>query len=275
VAVLCRVMDVSRSGFYAYMGRYRQPVKADQVRLEATTKEIFKNSGGTYGSRRMARDLQKKDFEIGRYKARTLMNKLDLKVVPAKRFKVTTNSKHNYPVAPNLLNRQFDVKSPDAAWVTDISYIWTREGWLYLAVILDLFSRKVVGWSMSNRMTADLAIEALKMAWWSRKPSEGLIHHSDRGSQYAGHRYQKELKKYKMVCSMSRKGNCWDNAVAERFFRSLKTERTYYRKYNTRDEAKQDIIDYIVMFYNSHRLHSYLDYMSPMEFEKMAIANAA
>ena len=274
MAMLCRTMDVSRSGFYTFMNRRTDPVNPERVILEATAKEAFENSRGTYGSRRMAKELQEEGHDVGRHKARSLMKSLGLRVVPAKRFKVTTNSKHKHPVASNLLNRGFNVGRPDTAWVGDITYIWTREGWLYLAVILDLFSRKIVGWSMSNRMTTDFALEALRMAQWSRKPGKGLVHHTDRGSQYASGLYQKELKRYKMVCSMSRKGNCWDNAVAERFFRSLKSERTDYRKYATREEARQDILDYITMFYNSRRLHSYLGYMSPMKFEKMRMSMA-
>lgn len=268
MAVLCKTMGVSRSGFYTFMRRVTAPINGDRVRLESSAKEKFKDSGNTYGSRRLAEALKKDGHDVGRFKARSLMKKLELRVVPAKRFKVTTDSKHKLPVAPNLLDRQFNVDRPNAAWVGDISYIWTREGWLYLAVILDLFSRRVVGWSLSNRMTTTLPLEALRMAWWSRKPGKGLIHHTDRGSQYASTQYQKELKRYKMVCSMSRKGNCWDNAVAESFFRSLKTERTDYRRYGTREEAKRDIVDYISMFYNSRRLHSTLGYVSPIEYEK-------
>ncbi len=251
------------------MKRDTDPINGVQVKLESDAKDIFGKSGKTYGSRRMLKELNKGGHDVGRYKTRSLMKKLELRVVSAKRFKVTTDSKHNHPVAPNLLNRQFEVDRPDTAWVGDITYLWTQEGWLYLAVILDLYSRRVVGWSMSNRMTTDLPLEALRMAWWSRKPGKGLIHHTDRGSQYCSGQYQNELKRYNMVCSMSRKGNCWDNAVAERFFRSLKSERTDYRRYATRYEASQDIIDYISMFYNSRRLHSYLGYLSPIEFEKV------
>ena len=277
MALLCRTMGVSRSRFYAYLKNAKVPVNGSQVKLESAAREKFNESDKQYGSRRLKNALADAGFDIGRYKTRSLMKKLGLQVVTPKRFKVTTNSKHNHPVAPNLLDRQFDVARPNTAWVGDITYLWTGEGWLYLAVMLDLFSRRVVGWSMSNRMTTELPLEALRMAWWSRKPGEGLLHHTDRGSQYASKQYQKELKRYKMVCSMSRKGNCWDNAVAERFFRSLKSERTDHRRYATRDEARRDIIDYISMFYNSRRLHSYLGYRSPVEFEKakkqMAIAS--
>lgn len=203
------------------------------------------------------------------------MRQLGLRVVPSKRFKVTTNSKHHYPVAPNLLDRQFEVAAPDRVWGTDITYLWTQEGWLYLAVVIDLFSRRVVGWSLDKRMTTTLVIDALTMAVWRRRPSKGLLHHSDRGSQYASYAYQAVLEKCGMVCSMSGKGDCWDNAVVERFFRSLKTERTNHCIYATRQAAKQDVIDYIEMFYNSQRLHSYLGYQNPNDYEAGFLLKAA
>ena len=195
------------------------------------------------------------------------MRRLNLVAKPNKRFKVTTDSNHKHPVAPNLLNRQFQVDRPDTVWASDITYLWTHQGWLYVAVILDLFSRKVVGWSIDRRMTSELVKKALNMAVMYRQPPKGLLHHSDRGSQYASHAYQKELRKHGMVCSMSRKGNCWDNAVVERFFRSLKTEQTNHYRYVNRDAARRDVVDYILMFYNSHRLHSTLGYRSPADFE--------
>ena len=182
-------------------------------------------------------------------------------------MKITTDSNHKLPVAPNLLNRQFEVERPDTVWCTDITYLWTLQGWLYLAVVLDLYSRKIVGWAMSNRMAAPLVKEALSMAYWRRKPGKNLIHHSDRGSQYAGNKYQELLEQYGMVCSMSRKGDCWDNAVVESFFHSLKTEWTTDILYKTRDEARGDVVRYIEMFYNSHRLHSFLGYKNPNGFE--------
>ncbi len=185
-----------------------------------------------------------------------------------RKFKVTTDSKHSLPVAPNLLNREFNAKESDQAYASDITYIWTSEGWLYLAVIIDLFSRQVVGWSMNSRMTASLIMNALRMAIWRRQPGPGLLFHSDRGSQYCSKDFQNMLNKHQMLSSMSRKGNCWDNAVAESFFGSLKTERVFFSSYATRDAARKDIVDYIEMFYNCKRRHSYLGYMSPKEFEK-------
>lgn len=275
VSVLCRVMGVSRSGFYRYQQHFERPRPNGDHELHENVKEIFACSNGTYGSRRMSRALRALGYNIGRYGARSVMRKLGLRVLPTKRFKVTTNSRHDYPVAENLLDRQFEVSAPDTVWGTDITYLWTQEGWLFLAVVIDLFSRKVVGWALDKQMPTKLVTDALRMAVWRRRPPKGLLHHSDRGSQYASHDYQDELKKYGMVCSMSRKGDCWDNSVVERFFRSLKTERTNHCIYHTREAAKQDVIDYIEMFYNSRRLHSYLGYQSPNAYEAMALSKAA
>jgi transposase InsO family protein len=196
------------------------------------------------------------------------MKKAGVTVKHSRKFRVTTDSKHNLPVAPNLLARNFQVDRPNTVWCSDITYLWTMEGWLYLATVIDLFSRKVVGWAMSNRINASLATDALSMAYWRRKPEKGLIHHSDRGSQYAGGDYQNLLGSYGMICSMSRKGDCWDNAVAESFFHSMKTEWTTRMLYRNRGDARSDVIHYIEMFYNSNRLHSYLNYKNPNDFEK-------
>jgi len=260
-------MQVSRSGFYSWKRRGRSTREQERERLIPKVKEIHKASKGTYGSRRVARALESAGASCGKHKAGTLMKLAGVKAKQRKKFKATTNSRHNLPVAPNLLNRRFYIKEPDRVWVGDITYIWTSEGWLYLAVVIDLYSRRVVGWAMSKRMTKQLVKDALIMAIWRRKPSPGLIFHSDRGSQYCSHDYQKLLRFHGMRCSMSRKGNCWDNAVAESFFGTLKSEQVFWIKYETRDKAKLDIVDYIEMFYNSKRLHSYLDYMSPMEWE--------
>jgi putative transposase len=207
-------------------------------------------------------------FPITRGKAKKLMNEAGIKVRSRKKFKVTTNSDHQQPVFDNVLDRGFDVNEPDRAYVQDITYVWTQEGWLYLAVVIDLFSRKVVGWSMGSRMKTQLVCDALNMAIWQRKPKAGLIVHSDRGSQYASKLYRKLLKQHKFVGSMSRLGNCWDNAVAESFFGSLKQEKVQWCNYQTRYEAQQDILEYISMFYNAKRLHSYLEYKSPNQFEQ-------
>jgi transposase InsO family protein len=235
--------------------------------LIARVRQIHSDTRGNYGSRRMSSQLKDEGGNVGRYRARTLMNKAGVFVKHRKKFKRTTDSNHKLPVAPNLLNRQFEAKRPDTVWCADITYLWTLQGWLYLAVVIDLYSRKIVGWAMSNRLTSPLVNEALSMAYWRRKPEKGLIHHSDRGSQYAGNDYQKLLEEYGMVCSMSRKSDCWDNAVAESFFHSLKTEWTTDIIYQTRDEARNDVIKYIEMFYNSNRLHSFLGYKNPNDFE--------
>ena len=264
-------MQVSRSGFY----RWRNGAKSQRQReyeiMIPIVKEVHAQSRGTYGARRVASEMTAKGYSCGRYKAKTIMKFAGVAARQKRKFKVTTDSKHNLPVAPNLLDRQFDIQDPDRVYVSDITYIWTQEGWLYLAVVIDLFSRQVVGWSMSNRMKTDLVIDAITMARWRRSPGAGVIFHSDRGSQYCSNKFQKELKEHDMICSMSRKGNCWDNAVAESFFGSLKAERVFFANYKTREDAKRDIVDYIEMFYNSRRRHSYLGYISPKEFEEQRL----
>lgn len=226
----------------------------------------------SYGSRRMAKQRQDEGFVMGRCKVRRLMKQAGVAVRRARlRHPITTNSRHDYGVAPNLLARQFDVERPDQAWVGDITYVWTAEGWLYVSVLLDLYSRKVVGWAMSRRLDATMVQEALHMALGRRKPPAGLMHHTDRGSQYACHAYQRLLRMHDIRCSMSRQGECLDNAVAERFFGSLTRERTAHRYYATRQDARDDVIDYIEMFYNRRRKHSYLGSVSPNEYEDFAL----
>jgi putative transposase len=272
VSVLCEVLNVSRSGFYAYLPRHaKASVDAEEVALLTCVKAIAAETRHSYGSRRMAKQLQDEGFNVGRTKARRLMSQAGVAVQrPRRRGPMTTDSRHGYKVAPNLLARQFDVTAPDHVWAGDITYIWTAEGWLYLSVLVDLYSRKVVGWAMNHHMDTTLVQDALQMALGRRSPSAGLMHHSDRGSQYASHAYQTILADHGIVCSMSEKGECLDNAVAERFFGSLKREWTAHRYYATRQEARDDIIAYIEMFYNSRRKHSYLGYVSPNEYEKCA-----
>ena len=206
-------------------------------------------------------------FNLSRNKVRRLMKEAGVAVKHRRKFKVTTNSDHKQPVFENLVKRNFDVSEPNQIYAGDVTYIWTQEGWLYLAVVIDLHSRKVVGWSMSSRMKAQLVCDALQMAIWQRRPKSGLIHHSDRGSQYASRQFRRLLSAQDFEGSMSRKGDCWDNAVVESFFGSLKQERVQWRHYQTRTEAQQDILNYITMFYNSERLHSYLGYKSPNQYE--------
>jgi transposase InsO family protein len=260
-------MDVSRSGYYQYLKRKNENKIDPDFGLITRVKEIHSDSKGTYGSRRTSKQLRKDGYDVGRFRARNLMKKANVVVKRYKKFKRTTDSNHKLPIAPNLLNRQFDAQRPNKVWCFDITYLWTHQGWLYLAVVIDLYSRKIVGWAMDSHMKLSLVEQALSMAYWLRKPDKGLIHHSDRGSQYAGKEYQKSIKRYGMFCSMSRKGDCWDNAVVESFFHTLKTERTNGTTYRTRDQARKDVIDYIEMFYNSKRLHSFIGYESPNDFE--------
>ncbi|MCJ7624607.1 MAG: IS3 family transposase, partial [Anaerolineaceae bacterium] len=210
--------------------------------------------------------------QFGRYRVRSLMKKLGIRPRRPRRYKITTNSKHSFPIASNLLDRQFDVGSPDKVWASDITYVWTSQGWVYLAVVMDLFSRQIVGWAADKHMKSELTLDALAMAYWRRKPSEGLLHHSDRGSQYACS--DKRLKQYKMSPSMSRKGDCWDNAPVERFFGSLKTERLECYRFVTRKDAPIEILDYIT-YYNFVRLYSTLGYQSPMQYEKEQLQKVA
>jgi len=262
-------MRVSRSGFYSWKNRDKSARQQERERLIPKVKEIHQQSKKSYGSRRISEELKSQGESCGRGKAGTLMKLAGVVAKQKKKFKATTDSKHNLPVAPNLLDRNFEALEPDRVYCADITYIWTAEGWLYLAIVLDLFSRQIVGWSMSNRMKKELVINSLRMAIWRRRPEPGLIFHSDRGSQYCSKDFQKMLQENDMLSSMSRKGNCWDNSVAESFFGSLKIERVFDATYSTREEARRDIVDYIEMWYNSRRRHSYLGYLSPKEFEKM------
>jgi len=245
-----------------------------QIALEAKIKEIFKESKETYGSRRMVLKLKSVGYDIGRYRVRKLMKKLGLRAKTPKRYKVTTDSNHSFKVAPNLVDRKFSVDAPNTTWAADITYLWTMEGWLYLAVIIDLYSRQIVGWAMDKHMKVELTLDALAMAYFRRKPESGLIHHSDRGIQFACDQYQRKVAQYKMIPSMSRKGDCWDNSPVERFFRSLKYEYLLSCKLPTREAAKRETLEYIT-FYNAYRLHSTLGYKSPMEFEKEKYLMAA
>lgn len=265
---MCLLMGVLRSSYYRYRKYiHNKVVTPEHQELLDFVKEISAQSHHTYGSRRMKKALNALGYPVGRTKTRTLMKEAHVRVRYRKKYKVTTHSHHKKPVFANVLNRDFSPATPDQAYVSDITYVWTQEGWLYLAVVIDLFSRKVVGWSMSPRMKASLACDALNMALWQRKPKPGLIVHSDRGSQYASHEYGKLLKEWQCVGSMSRKGNCWDNAVAESFFGSLKQERVQWKHYQTRTEAHRDVLNYIVVVYNNDRLHSTLGYKNPNQFE--------
>lgn len=269
VTQACRVLAVSRAGYYQH--RQRGPREKD---LAATIhlKAAFAASHRAYGSRRLRLALRAQGLTLGRYRIRRLMRAASLRPVWKRKFLHTTDSRHTLPVADNVLARQFAVPVPNRAWVADITYVRTGQGWLYLAAVMDLFSRKIVGWAMAPTMPTQLVTAALQRALQQRRPAPGLLLHSDRGSQYASQEYQVLLKENGIVCSMSRKGNCWDNAVMERFFLNLKMERVWQRHYANHDEAKRDITDYIVCFYNSTRLHSTLGYLSPTAYERKMAA---
>lgn len=273
--MLCEVLRVSRSGYYAYAHRFTSPKPDPERLLVESVKRIHQESDKSYGSRRMSLQLKAEGYSVGRFKAKSLMRKAGVAVKTKKKFKLTTQRDPDARIAPNCLNQEFEVDRPNTVWVGDITYLWTAEGWLYLAVVLDLFSRRIVGWALDKTMSADLVASALKMAVNRRHPSAGLIFHSDRGSQYTSDSFQQLLEKYQMIPSMSSTGNCFDNAVCERFFRSLKHERTEYQLYWTRQQARRDVIGYIEGFYNSKRLHSTLGYQSPMKFELKQAAFAA
>lgn len=264
---MCRLLGVSRNGFYTWVKSAAREIDPEQAELLEWVNEVAKASGYSYGSRRMKAALNALGYPISRNKARKLMQEAGVKALQKQKYKITTNSNHNLPVFENVLNRQFDVEMPDQIYASDFTYLWTGEGWLYLAVVLDLYSRKVVGWNMSARADAVMVCEALKMAISDRHPSRGLIHHSDRGTQYASKKFRKLLSVNGLVGSMSRKGDCWDNSVVESFFGSLKQERVHHKFYATREDARRDVLNYITMFYNSNRLHSYLGYMSPNNYE--------
>ena len=263
---MCRVLGISRSGYYTA----RKRAQAAPAVCEASVhlKAAFAASGGAYGSRRLRTAVASRGLEIGLYRLRRLMRKHGLRSVWKRKFIHTTDSRHALPVSSNILNRQFNPTRPNQAWVADITYIRTRSGWLYLAVVLDLFARKVVGWAMAPDMQATLVCRALQLAIAQRQPAAGLIVHSDRGSQYASAAHQALLSKHRLIGSMSRKGNCWDNAVMERFFLNLKMERVWQTDYANHAEATNDIADYIVSFYNSQRLHSKLGNLPPNAFEQ-------
>jgi transposase InsO family protein len=263
-ARLCRLLGVSRSGLYAARRRRKAP---RACALTTPLQAAFQASGGNYGSRRLCAALKAQGLAVGRYRVRRLMKRQGLKARWKRKFVHTTDSRHDLPVAANLLKRRFNPSAPDQAWVADITYIRTQRGWLYLAAVLDLYSRKVVGWAMAPNMPAELVCTALQMAIVLRQPQPGLIVHTDRGSQYASQAHRDLLVRHGLVASMSRKGNCWDNAVMERFFLNLKMERVWQRSYANPAEAIADITHYIVGFYNTRRLHSTLGYRSPADYE--------
>lgn len=272
IECLCAAVGVSPSGYYAWKTRTPSRRQHDDMVYLAHIRSLFKASNGTYGSPRMHEDLKEEGLTIGKRRTARLMRDNNLKARQKTRFKRTTDSNHNGPIADNLLAQDFTCDAPDQKWGVDISYIWTAEGWLYLAIVLDLYSRRIIGWSVSNRMKKGLAMEALQRAIALRQPPPGVIHHSDRGSQYCSGDYLKLLAKHKFKISMSGKGNCYDNAMVETVFKTIKSELIWRTSFATRRQAEKAIGQYIDGFYNPRRRHSSLGYQSPLRFEAEMIA---
>lgn len=268
IPILCRVMKVSRSGYYAWRNRHASTHEQEDEALRGEVLEIFETSNGTYGSPRVHADLAQRGTRVGRKRVSRLMKEQNLRAAPPRRWKRTTDSDHGKPVADNVLARDFTASVPNERWAGDITYLWAGEGWLYLAVVIDLFSRRVVGWAIESHMRAELAGSALRMAIGRRLPGSDLLYHSDQGSQYASDDFQELLKAHGITCSMSRRGNCWDNAVVESFFGTLKTELIYRQPWRSRAEVRTAVIEYIELFYNATRRHSSLGYRSPVDFER-------
>lgn len=269
VALICEAFGVSRSGFYAWLVRPRSQRQCDDEVLGQQARQSFLDSDRTYGARRVWRDVLEAGYRCGLHRVERLMRVQGLRARPRRRgLPIDRGERPSGAIAPNLLDRQFQATAPNQKWVADFTYLWTAEGWLYVAVVLDLYSRRVVGWSMQSQMTAQLVTDALMMAVWRRRRPESVMHHSDRGSQYTSDRFQRLLGELGITCSMSRSGNCWDNSAMESFFKSLKVEHTDNKVYRTRAEAKADVFDYIERFYNSRRRHSTIGYLSPIQFEQ-------
>lgn len=267
---LCKVLGVSQSGYFARRSRPASRRQREDMVLLAHVRSAFALSNGTYGSPRMTHELRDQGLQVGRRRTARLMRDNGLKAREKRRFKRTTDSEHAWPVAPNLIDQDFSATKANQKWGVDITYVWTREGWLYLAVVIDLFSRRVVGWSVGDRLHRSLALAALRQALAIRRPAPGLIHHSDRGSQYCSIDYQAELRRHGVQISMSGKGNCYDNAMVETFFKTLKSELVWRTVFLTRAEAAEAIGRYIDSFYNPVRRHSALDFVSPAAFERLA-----
>jgi transposase InsO family protein len=264
---LCGALEVSISGFRAWKrGGTPQRKRLTANQTLAMIRTIHAEFKGAYGSPRIVRELRQRGYTASKERVERLMREHGIRARHKRRYRVTTDSKHGLPVAPNLLDRNFEPAAPNQVWTADITYLWTDEGWVYLAVVLDLFNREVIGWSLKPRMTTDLVTNALTMAWFRRRPAPGVLHHSDRGSQYASMAYQGKLAEFGMTCSMSRKGNCWDNSPTESWFNSFKNERYHGLRYATQVEMKAASFEYIEVFYNRKRLHSTLGYKSPVQF---------
>ena len=272
VVLMCRVLAVSRSGYYGWARRPPSAQAQDNVTLDAVIADVFTAQKGRAGSPRVTLGVQANGITVGRHRVARRMKKLQLRAKAAKKFKATTNSNHTLPVADNLLKQNFHADAANQKWVSDITYVPTDEGWLYVAVVMDLYSRLVVGWAMAERMTATLVMDALQMALWRRKKPRGVIIHSDRGSQYCSHDYQRLIRSHYLICSMSKKGDCYDNAAMESWNHSLKVEAVHGERFATRALAKEHLFDYIEAYYNRQRLHSTIGYLSPEAFEAKKVA---
>jgi putative transposase len=270
VAWLCDALDVSRSGFHAWFNRSPSARSRYDEILVSRIDRSFKSSDRTYGARRVWHDVLAEGLSCGLHRVERLMRENGLRARPRRRG-LPKDTVHRAAVSDNLLDRAFEAAAPNQKWIADFTYIWTAEGWLYVAAVVDLFSRRVVGWAMKAEMTAQLVTDALIMAIWRRGKPDSLLHHSDQGSQYTSEQFQRLMADHGITCSMSRSGNVWDNAAMESFFSSLKTERTARKVYRTRDDARADVFDYIERFYNPRRRHSTLGYLSPVEFEEQAM----
>ena len=270
VSWMCEALGVSRSGFHAWLNRSPSKRALDDEVLLAGIRSSFAGSDRTYGARRVWHDVLAEGLDAGLHRIERLMHHEGLRARPRRRG-LPKDDGHRHVASPNILDRAFDASAPNQKWIADFTYIWTAQGWLYVAAVVDLFSRRVVGWSMSAGMTAQLVTDALIMAIWRRGKPLSLLHHSDQGSQYTSEQFQRLMADHGITCSMSRSGNVWDNAAMESFFSSLKTERTARKVYRTRDDARADVFDYIERFYNPKRRHSTIGYLSPVEFENAAM----
>lgn len=268
VQKMVKVLDVSRSGYYQWRKRPESTLTKANKTLLIAIEGVYDDFKGRYGSPRITRELKANDIACSENRVARLMRQNEIQAKTKRKFKATTNSRHQLPVAENLVEQNFTANKPDELWTSDITYVWTEQGWLYLAVILDVCCRRIVGWATSHRITQDLVLNALKQAFWQRKIEPGLVFHSDRGSQFASESVKELLAKYRITQSMSGKGNCYDNAITEAFFKTLKSELVYFEKYQTRQQAHSSLFEYIEFFYNQKRMHSSINYLSPVDYEK-------
>jgi putative transposase len=272
IRMMCKLLLVSPSGYYDWLSRIPSLREQENATLSLKIKAIFDDERARVGAKRISMRLKAQGASVGRHRVARIMRTHGWRAKAARKYKATTNSNHDLPVSPNLLQQNFAASRPNEKYVSDITYVWTEEGWLYVAVVMDLYSRMIVGWSMSERMTSKLVIDALQMALWRRKMPQGVIVHSDRGSQYCSQDYQALLAKHKLICSMSKRGDCYDNAAMESWNHSFKVEAIHGEKFATRAEVKDHIFDYIDVYYNRKRLHSRLGYLSPIYFEAQMVA---